>query len=135
MSTPDIAAAMAAENRRRQLADQSPGLGASMVLPDLPYYSHGLGPVIGEGHEQTAPVADAVHKAYGEPRPVCAASEVGGLGSAPGGIARPALRSDRAALADQVFAPQGAHAADAGPVVISPAAAGRPGLLARPRRR
>jgi hypothetical protein len=87
MSTPDIAAAMAsamsAENRRRELAGRSPGLGAPLPLPDLPYHSHGLGPAVGEGYDVTAEIAGAVHKAYGPDRPVYGDPAVAGRGYRP----------------------------------------------------
>ena len=89
MTTPDIAATMAAamdaEDWRRELAAQTPGLGALMQLPQ-PVGGPGVGlsdvdlPVIGEGYDQVAEVEDAVTKAYGEDRPVYAAPVVGGTG-------------------------------------------------------
>jgi hypothetical protein len=130
MTTPDIAAAMAAamstENRRRELASEHPGLGAPLILPDLPYHSQGLGPVVGENHQMTAPISEAAHKAYGPVRPQYADDLVGGFGYAPAD-AGPALRHVTA-LADQVFTGQD-RAAGFPFAVISPPA--RPGLLAR----
>ena len=66
--------AESAENRRRELAGQSPGLGALVQLPASPN-GPGVGtwdlglPVVGESH-QAAPYA-AQHKSYGPPSPVC----------------------------------------------------------------
>lgn len=64
MSTPDIEsvmhAAMSAEDRRRELAGQSPGLGALVQLPQ-PVSGPGIGisdvpglDVVGEGYDQAA---------------------------------------------------------------------------------
>ena len=131
MTTPDIAAAMAVamstENRRRELASEHPGLGAPLILPDLPYYSQGLGPVVGENHQAVAPVVPEVHKAYGPARPQYADDLVGGFGYAPVD-ARPALRGSLHDLADQVFRAQDARAGHPY-VVVSPPA--RPSLWQR----
>jgi hypothetical protein len=131
MTTPDIAAAMTTamqtEDHRRQLASATPGLGSPVVLPDLPYHSQGLGPVVGENHQTTAAIANAVHKAYGPPRPEYGHPLIGGLDYAPLD-AGPALRSSLYELADQVFAAQDARAGHPYTVISPPA---RPGLLAR----
>jgi hypothetical protein len=99
MTTPDIAAAMQAsmdqEDRRRELASQSPGLGALMQLPPTGIGA-GVGlsdvplPVIGESH-QAAPCVPQ-HKAYGPVSPTYAPDVVGGLGYAPGDV-QTALRA------------------------------------------
>jgi hypothetical protein len=88
MSEPDIAgvmaAAMTSENRRRELAAQSPGLGALLSI-EQPVAAAAVGksgldmPVIGEGYEMTAPGA-LQHKSYGPPSPQYAPDVVGGLG-------------------------------------------------------
>jgi len=121
--------AMASEDRRRQLASQSPGLGALVQLPDVPY-GPGVGiadvpmPAIGEGHAQSAPQVPQ-YKSYGPPAPVYAPDVVGGLGYAPGDI-QTALR----AAGERVFAAQAA-AGLAAVTVVSPEAAPRRSLLGR----
>ena len=135
MTTPDIAAAMQAsmdqEDRRRELASQSPGLGALMQLAPTGI-GPGVGlsdvplPAIGESH-QAAPYVPQ-HKAYGPVSPTYAPDVVGGLGYAPGDV-RTALRHVTDLGADGLFI-EGASAPAAGPfMVVSPPA--RPGLLAR----
>jgi hypothetical protein len=87
-------ASMNAEDRRRELAGQSLGLGALVQLPQSPA-GPGVGlsdmdlPVIGEGYDQTADIAAAAQKAYGEARPSYADPSVGGAGY-PLGIAQAA---------------------------------------------
>ena len=86
MSTPDIAAAMAqamsTEDRRRELASQSPGLGALVNLPDVPYGS-GVGnwdlgmPHVGESYGQSAPVVPQA-KSYGPLSPQYGHPLIGG---------------------------------------------------------
>jgi hypothetical protein len=140
MTTPDIAAAMQAsmdaENRRRELAGQSPGLGVFLSLPQPPA-GPGVGlsdvalPVIGEGYDQEAPAA-LQHKAYGETRPVYAAGEVGGLGY-PLGIAQPARRHVTNLGADGLLiepGPDGRAAGDS-TVFVSPQTAPKPSLWSR----
>jgi hypothetical protein len=88
VSTPDIAAvmaaAMAAESRRREAGSASPGLGAPLPQPQPPA-GPGVGigdvslPVIGEGYDLTAEIAAAVSKAYGAPRPTYADPALAGL--------------------------------------------------------
>jgi hypothetical protein len=134
MSEPDIytamQAGMSAENRRRELASQSPGLGALMSLPDVAY-GPGVGisdvplPPIGESYETTAAVMPQA-KAYGPDRPVYADSLVGGLGYAPGGV-QTALQ----AAGERVFAAQDRAAAGNAVEFVSPQAAPRPSLWAR----
>ena len=135
MSTPDIAAVMAAamdaENRRRQLGGQAAGLGALMDLPQGPAAlsvgksSLGLD-AVGEGLAAIGP-APAQVTSYGPGRPVYADGLVGGQGYGPGGV-ETVLRS----LADQVFRAQDrAAAAGPGVEVISPQAAPRRSLWAR----
>jgi len=51
------------ENRRRELASQSPGLGALMALPDVPY-----GPGIGISDVQLPPCAVCNGIECGTPR-------------------------------------------------------------------
>lgn len=90
-----MAEAMDAENRRRQAAADSPGLGYQLALPQSPAAAavgkSGLDmPAIGEGYDQAA--ADAFqHKSYGPAAPVYGPAEVGGLGY-PLGISQPARR-------------------------------------------
>jgi hypothetical protein len=121
-----MAAGMAAENRRREVASQTPGLGAKVELPPPPS-GPGVGvadvplPVIGESH-QAAPYAPQ-RKSYGPPSPVYADDLIGGVGYAPGGV-QTALR----AAGERVFAAQDA-AGRADVTVVSPPA--RPSLLAR----
>ena len=137
MTTPDEAAlasamaqAMNSEDRRRKLASQTPGAGALMALPDVPY-GPGAGisdvplPPIGESH-QAAPYVEQ-RKSYGPRSPVYADPMIGGLGYAPGGI-ETALRHVTD-LGDGTLFIEGASAPAAGGfTVVSPA---RPGLLAR----
>ena len=133
MTTPDIAAAMQAamdaEDRRRELASQSPGLGALVQLPQTPN-GPGVGiwdlgmPVIGESH-QAAPYAEQ-RKAYGPVVPQYAPDVVGGVDYAPGGI-ETALR----AAAERAFAGQDAAGRGDSLVVVSPATAPRPSLWSR----
>jgi hypothetical protein len=125
--------AMSAEDRRREVASQSPGLGALLPLPQPPsgpsVGKAGLDlPVVGEGYEGQAEIAAAVHKAYGEARPVYAGPAVAG-DSYPLGVSQPALRHVTDLGADGLFV-EGASvpAADAFTVVSPPA---RSGLLAR----
>ena len=126
MTTPDIAAVMAAamdaEDRRRELASQAPGLGALVQLPPPPS-GPGVGltdvplPVIGESHQAAASVPQ--HKSYGPPAPVYADSLIGGLGYAPGDV-QTALR----AAGERVFTAQDAGG-QAGVMVVSPGMAPR----------
>lgn len=143
MSTPDIAniaaamsGGMAAENRRRELAGQSPGLGAPMPLPQPPS-GPGVGlsdvdlPVIGEGYDMTAEIADAVSKAYGPSRPVYAHPALAGLDYRPAAHV-PVRRHVTNLGADGLLiepGPDGWQAADPY-VVVSPPAA-RPSMLRR----
>ena len=111
MSEPDIAAvmaaAMAAEDRRREVAGASPGLGALLPM-EQPPSGAGVGiwdvdmPVTGEGYEVQAEIAAAVHKAYGEARPVYAGPEAPG-DSYPLGVSQPALRHVTDLGADGLF--------------------------------
>ena len=140
MTTPDIAAAMAAamdaEDRRRQLASQTPGSGVALPLPQSPA-GPGVGlsdvpmPAIGEGYDQAAEVAAAVHKAYGPGRPGYADPLVGGIGY-PADVHQPALRSVVDLGADGLFI-EGRSGAPAGDVLTVAAAPSRPGLLSRAR--
>jgi hypothetical protein len=112
VTTPDIAAVMAAaidgENRRRELASQTPGLGPVLPLPQppagpgvglsdvsLPVVGEGYEvqslPVVGEGYEVQAKIAAAIHKSYGADRPQYAHPLVGGI-NYPAGTHQPALR-------------------------------------------
>ena len=137
MSEPDIrsvmAAAMAAEDRRREVAGASPGLGALLPMeqppsgPSVGKYGVG-GPIVGEGYEVQAEIAAAVHKAYGEDRPSYAGPAVGG-DSYVLGVSQPALRHVHD-LGDGTLFIEGrsAPAADAFTVVSPPA---RQSLLAR----
>jgi hypothetical protein len=135
VSTPDIAAAtaaqaaaMATENRRRELASQSPGLGAPVSLPDVPY-GPGVGltdiglPHVGESYGQGAAVVPQV-KSYGPAVPVYADPLVGGVSYGPGHV-QTAIRS----LGERVFAAQDGQAGIPY-TVISPAVA-RPSLWQR----
>jgi hypothetical protein len=134
MSEPDIAAAlsqaMSQEDRRRQLASQSPGLGALVQLPDVSYGAGpgnwDLGPHVGEGYSQGADMVPQV-KSYGPVSPVYADPFVAGVSYSPGHI-QTAIR----ALGERVFAAQDAQAARAGDswTVISPQVA-RPSLWRR----
>lgn len=133
MTTPEIAGVMAAamgfEDRRRELASESPGLGYQLQLPQ-PYADAGQGspPVVGEGYDTVAEIAAAMHKSYGPARPEYGPAEVAGIGH-PLGIAQAARRSvtnlgDGGLLWDA--RPDGRAAY----TVVSPPAA-KPGLLAR----
>jgi hypothetical protein len=111
MSEADIRAAQTAaedaENRRREVAGASPGLGALLPL-EQPPSGAGVGiwdvdmPVIGEGYEIQAEIATAVHKAYGEARPVYAGPAVAGE-SYVLNVSQPALRHVTDLGADGLF--------------------------------
>jgi hypothetical protein len=125
---------MAAEDRRREVAGASPGLGALLPMeqppsgPSVGKYGVG-GPIVGEGYEVQAEIAAAVHKAYGEDRPCYAGPAVGG-DSYVLGVSQPALRHVTNLGADGLFI-EGASAPAADPfMVVSPP---RPGLLSRLR--
>ena len=137
MSEADFRAAQTtaedAENRRREIAGASPGLGALLPM-EQPPSGAGVGiwdvdmPVIGEGYDQQPEIAAAVHKAYGEARPSYAGPAVAGDGY-PLGVSQPALRHVTDLGADGLFI-EGRSAPAAGAfTVVSPPA--RPGLLAR----
>ena len=130
MSEADIAGVMAqamtSEDRRRELASQSPGLGSPLPMeqpaagPSVGKYGLDM-PVVGEGYLMTAP--DAVqHKAYGAARPSYADDVVGGYGFQ-AGRGEPAIR----VYLGSRSAPAG------GPVFVSPPA--RPSLWRRLLRR
>jgi hypothetical protein len=92
-----VAQAMSEENHRRDLAGQTPGLGAQMALPQ-PYADAGQGspPTVGEGYATEAPAAPAqVYVPHGVPvygaRPHYADDLVGGIGFQ-GGRSEPAIR-------------------------------------------
>ncbi len=117
------ASAMNAESRRRQLAAQSPGLGAQVPMPQ-PYAGPGPGlagvpglEVVGEGYGTMPPADPFQHKAYGETRPAYAPAEVGY-----GTIASAVSRLGSAARARRP---------DAGVVLVSPGAAPRRSLLGK----
>ena len=137
MTTPDIQqimmAAMDAEDRRRELASQSPGLGVLLPLdqppsgPSVGKYGVG-GAIVGEGYDQQAEIAAAVHKSYGADRPQYAHPLVGGI-NYPAGTHQPALRHVTNLGADGLFIEgASAPAADAFTVVSEPS---RPSLLSR----
>jgi hypothetical protein len=139
VTTPDIAgtmqAAMDEENRRRELASASPGLGTPLPLAQ-PVSAAGVGlsdvpmPVVGEGYDITPPVVTAVSKAYGPERPVYGADEVGGVGFV-GGRQEPAVRHVTNLGADGLFIE--GRPAPAADVVTVASAPSRPGLLSRAR--
>jgi hypothetical protein len=97
-------------------------------------------PVIGEGYDQQAEIATAVHKAYGEARPVYAGPAFAG-DSCVLGVSQPALRHVTNLGADGLFIEgRSAPAADALTVVSPPArhcwrgcSAGCAGTRKRPR--
>src|SRR5262245_4234906 len=95
--TSALAATMAAEDRRREVASMTPGLGVLLNLPQPPG-GPGVGlsdnflPVIGEGYDLIAPDDAQQMKAYGLTRPHYAGAEVGGDSYVPG-IAQPARRA------------------------------------------
>ena len=145
MSTPDIASvmqqAMDAEDRRRELAGQSPGLGALVNLPQPPS-GPGVGlsdvslPVVGEGYDQTADISAAVQKAYGEARPTYADGLVGGTGFQ-AGRSEPAIRHVQDLGADGLLIDPGPDGRQRGgqTVTVSPDIAPRRTLLQRLLRR
>jgi hypothetical protein len=137
VSTPDIAAAMQAamdaEDQRRLLASQSPGLGVLLPLdqppsgPSVGKYGVG-GAIVGEGYDQQEEIAAAVHKSYGADRPQYAHPLVGGI-NYPAGTHQPALRHVTNLGADGLFIEgASAPAADGFTVVSAPS---RPSLLSR----
>lgn len=137
MTTPGISAVMAAamdtEDRRRELASQSPGLGVLLPLdqppsgPSVGKYGVG-GAIVGEGYDQQAGIAAAIHKSYGADRPQYAHLLVGGI-NYPAGMHQPALRHVTSLGADGLFIEgASAPAADGFTVVSAPS---RPSLLSR----
>jgi hypothetical protein len=118
-------AGMDAENHRRQLASQTPGLGAEMPLPPNP---NGLStgkasldvPVVGEGYDVQAAISDAQISSYGPSRPVYADGLVGGVGFQ-GGFSEPAVEGFRFAVSPGLSVP------------VLAAAPAKPGLVARLR--
>jgi hypothetical protein len=120
-----LAQAMNAENRRRQVASDSPGLGALLPLPQPPS-GPGVGisdmdlPVTGEGYSTTAPAGGAQTASYGPERPVYADDLVGGVGFQ-GGFSEPAIESFRFSVSPGLVTP------------AAPPAQARPGLLSRLR--
>jgi hypothetical protein len=139
MSEADIRAAQTAaedgENRRRELAALTPGLGPVLPMEQPPsgpsVGKYGVGGLIaGEGYEVQAEIADAVAKAYGPPRPQYGDDLVGGFGFQAGRGEAPIRRHVTDLGADGLFI-EGASAPVAdGFTVVSPA---RPGLLSRLR--
>jgi hypothetical protein len=131
-----MAAAMDGEDRRRELASQTPGLGPVLPLPQPPA-GPGVGlsdvmlPVVGEGYETQAEMAPAVHKAYGPDRPGYAHPLVGGIGYQ-ANVHQPALRHVMDLGADGLFI-EDRSGAPVGDVVAVAAAPSRPGLLSRAR--
>jgi hypothetical protein len=117
-----LAQAMAAENRRRQVASDSPGLGTLLPTPQPPS-GPGVGisdvdpPVVGEGYSVTAPAGGAQTTSYGPARPVYADDLVGGVGFQ-GGFSEPVIESFRFSVS---------------PGLVTPPAQARPGLLSRLR--
>jgi hypothetical protein len=140
VSTPDIAAAMQAamdaEDRRRELASATPGLGVLLPLdqppsgPSVGKYGVG-GAIVGEGYDQQAEIAAAIHKSYGADRPQYAHPLVAGLGY-PADTHQPALRHVMDLGADGLFI-EDRSGAPAGDVVTVASAPSRPGLLSRAR--
>jgi hypothetical protein len=137
VTTPDIAAALAqamdSEDRRRELASATPGVGALLPMeqppsgPSVGKYGVG-GDIIGEGYEVQAEIAAAVHKSFGADRPQYAHPLVGGIGY-PADTHQPALRHVTDLGADGLFI-EGRSAPPAdGFAVVSPPA--RPSLWAR----
>jgi hypothetical protein len=129
-----MAQAMAAENRRRELASQAPGLGALLPM-EQPPNGPGVGKyglpgmdIAGEGYATMAPDDAQQLKAYGMVRPHYADPVVAGLDYRPAAdipLRRSIIDPGYGRLLTEG---RGAPAAD--PVVVSPPAA-RPGLLAR----
>ena len=138
MTTPDITAAMQAamdqEDRRRELASATPGLGALLPMeqppsgPGMGKYGVG-GDIIGEGYDQVAEISDAVAKAYGPTRPQYGDDLVGGFGFV-GGRNEAPIRRHVTDLGDGTLfiEGRGARAADPFTVVSAPS---RPGPLRR----
>jgi hypothetical protein len=133
-----MAAAMDAENRRRELAAQAPGLGALMHLGQPPA-AHGVGisdipdsEVKGEGYAVTAPLTAAQVSSYGPGSPVYADPSVGGYGFQ-GGRSEPAVRHVTNLGADGLFI-EGRSAPVAAAVTVL-TAPGRPSVWSRLRGR
>jgi hypothetical protein len=141
MTTPDIQAvmaqAMAAEDRRRELAGQTPGLGVLMPLDQPPngpsvgkYGLPGLD-VIGEGYDVLAPDDAQQMKAYGLVRPHYADALVAGLDYRPAANV-PVRRSIIDAGPDGLWIEAAPGPASPGNVIaVSPQAAPRRSLLGR----
>jgi len=136
-----MAASMDAEDRRRGLASQRPGLGALVSLPQPPSGA-GVGisdvdmPVAGEGYSVTAPLSATQTASYGPARPVYADGLVGGTGFT-AGRAEPAIRHVQD-LGDGrlLIGPGPDGRQDSGPVMaVSPDLAPRRTLLQRLLRR
>ena len=131
------AAAEAGENRRRELASQTPGLGALLPMeqppsgPSVGKYGVG-GPVAGEGYEVQAGIAGAVSKAYGPLRPSYGDDLVGGFGFQAGRGEAPIRRHVTDLGADGLFI-DGASAPAAEPFMVVSPPPPRPGLRARLR--
>jgi hypothetical protein len=123
---------MSGEDRRRELAARMPGYGAPVPLdqppsgPSVGKYGVG-GVIVGEGYDQQAEIAAAVHKSYGADRPQYAHPLVGGINYS-AGTDQPALRHLVNLGADGLFI-EGASAPPDGFTVVS--APSRPSLLAR----
>jgi hypothetical protein len=132
-----MAASMSAEDQRRQLAGQSPGLGALVQLPQ-PVAGPGIGlsdvpglDVVGEGYDQVAEIAAAVEKSYGPSRPQYAPPEVGGIGFQ-AGRSEPAVRHITNLGADGLLVGPYRHGRQpGGPFTVVSPPAGRPSLWQR----
>jgi hypothetical protein len=125
--------ATAGEQRRRELASQSPGVGAPLAMAQ-PAAGPSVGkagldlPAIGEGYAQGAPYVPQ-SKSYGPVSPVYAHDLVGGYDFVGGRNEAPVRRHVTNLGADGLFI-EGASAPAGSPyVVVSPDA--KPGLLRR----
>lgn len=131
-----MAQAMASEDRRRELASATPGLGSLLPMEQPPNGAsvgkYGVGgPVVGEGYDIMAPDDAQQAKAYGMTRPHYADPVVAGLDYRPAADV-PVRRSVIDAGPDGLWIEAAPGTASPGDVIaVSPQAAPRRSLLGR----